>query len=328
MRVRTHLIAMPWAPPDAPSIQLACLKAHMDRALPRHGDCRTYSAFFSILHDFKGRRFQQFFQDAEDYREYVYMALYLRRFGPPALRTRQAMAVLLKAFRVPWLEPLSQATLDGLEAATRRYLERRVGPALVATGVNVVGFTLNFPQVYASVYAAEYLRRRFPNRHFLFVYGGCCASLPSVYRLLTELGLPGVVVVGEGERKLEGLVRTVAELPTADGAVGVACGGRPGRGRGGDWRAGGFRRHRPGAARDAAAEPGRAAGAGLRRILRRPAPGLRRPDRLRRLSRRDWRAHGRLTRMLRTLRLLRAQSRVERLSPAVRPSRSWRARWR
>lgn len=86
MRVRTHLLAMPWAQPDTPSIQLACLEAHLDRAWQGHSDCRAYSAFFSILHDFKGGTFLEFFRGVEEYREYIYLPLYLRRFGPPEFR--------------------------------------------------------------------------------------------------------------------------------------------------------------------------------------------------------------------------------------------------
>jgi hypothetical protein len=223
MRVRTHLIAMPWAPPDEPSIQLGALKAHLDSARQGRADCRTYSAFFSILHDFKGRRFLDFFQDVRDYREYVYLPLYLRRFGPPELRRRRAIAQVLEALRVPWAKPLSSRLLDRLERATRRYLDRRVAPRLIVKGVNLVGFTLNFPQVYSSVYAAEHLRQRFPERHFLFVYGGACASLPAVYTLLADLRVPGVIVVGEGEKKLELLVRALEALSSADASTPLAA---------------------------------------------------------------------------------------------------------
>jgi radical SAM superfamily enzyme YgiQ (UPF0313 family) len=223
MRVRTHLVAMPWSPPDTPSIQIACLKAHLDRARQGRSDCRAYSAFFSILHDFKGGAFLEFFQDVEDYREYVYLALYMRRFGPSSVRRASGIATLLKALRVTWLKPLTLPILNGLERATCRFLDRQVGPHLIARGLNLVGFTLNFPQVYASLYAAEHLRRRFPERHFLFVYGGCLASLPVVYRLLADLGIPGVVVVGEGEKKLELLVRRFEGLPPADARTALAA---------------------------------------------------------------------------------------------------------
>ena len=223
MRVRTHLIALPWAPPDTPSIQLGSLKAHLDRVSSRRSDCRAYSAFFSILHDFKGRAFQRFFQSVNLHGEYVYLPLYLRRFGPPEFRTRPAGERLLQAIREPGVKPLSWSVLSGLERATRGYLDRHVAPELIAGGLNLVGFTLNYDQVYASLYAAEHLRRRCADRRFLFVFGGSSASLPPVYRLLTDLGVPGVIVVGEGERKLELLVRTFESLPLSKAADPLAA---------------------------------------------------------------------------------------------------------
>jgi radical SAM superfamily enzyme YgiQ (UPF0313 family) len=204
---------MPWAEPDTPSIQLASLKAHVDTRLQGRCDCSTYSAFFSILHDFRGRAYRKFFRDFECYDEYLYLLLYLRRFGPSEFRRKPAVLRMLKSLRKPCNKPLSLPLLDGLERSTRRFLQCHVAPNLIAKGLNLVGFTLNYSQVYSSLYAAEYLRRRFPERHFLFVYGGSSASLPTVYELLTLLGVPGIVVAGEGETKLELLVRTIQALP-------------------------------------------------------------------------------------------------------------------
>ena len=223
MRVRTHLIAMPWAPPDAPSIQIACLKAHLDSAFQGRADCRAYSAFFSILHDFKGRTLHNFFKAVEAYGEYVYMPLYLRRFGPLKFHSKHEIVRLLETLRSPLAKPLSLPVVNGLERATRRYLDSHVAPNLVDKGLNLVGFTLNYLQVYSSLYAAEHLRRRFPKRHFLFAYGGCSASVPNVYRLMTDLGLPGVIVIGEGERKLELLVRKLRGLPLAKASTALGA---------------------------------------------------------------------------------------------------------
>jgi hypothetical protein len=214
MRVRTHLIAMPWASPDAPSIQVGCLKAYLDRLRPQP-ECRAYSAFFSILEDLRGSGFRDFFRRTASWGECLYQALYLRRFGPEGTRGRPNFLRILRALRDPLARPPAASTLDGLEQATRRYLDARVGPALIAGGLNLVGFTLNYDQVYASLYAAEHLARRFPGRRFLFVYGGSSPSFPSVYQLLCRLRVPGLVVVGEGERKLELLVRTLEALPRA-----------------------------------------------------------------------------------------------------------------
>lgn len=230
MRVRTHLLSMPWAPPDAPSIQLGGLKAHLDAVLPRQGGVRAYSAFFSILHDLKGRAFREFYLSAAAYGEHVYLPLYARRFGD--LRQRG----LPKIVRLPgWMrrlgvETLSWPTLHRLERATRGYLDEHVAPNLIAEGLNLVGFTLTHNQVYASLYAAAHLQRHAPRRNCVFVFGGCCASQPPVYRLLARLGVAGVVVVGEGEKKLELLARTFASLPpsAAASALSAAAGLDPG----------------------------------------------------------------------------------------------------
>lgn len=223
MRVRTHLIAMPWAPPEAPSIQIACLKAHLDGVLQSRGDCRAYSAFFSILRDFKGRALHKFYQTVEAYGEYVYMPLFLRRFGPLKFHSKHEIVRLLETLRSPRAKPLSLPVLDGLERATRRYLDSHVAPNLIDQGLNLVGFTLNYLQVYASLYAAEHLRRRFPKRHFLFAYGGGSASAPNVYRLMIDLGIPGVIVIGEGERKLELLVGKLQGLPLDEASTALAA---------------------------------------------------------------------------------------------------------
>jgi radical SAM superfamily enzyme YgiQ (UPF0313 family) len=221
---------MPWARPEAPSIQIASLKAHLDRALQRRDDCRAYSAFFSILHDCRGRGFQRFFRTCEFYGEQVYKHLYVRRFDPAQSRGGIELRRLLETIRSPLAQPPSLRALNGLERATRSFLDRRVAPNLIARGLNLVGFTLNFHQVYSSLYAAEHLRRTFPDRHFLFVYGGSSVSFPAVYKLLVERGVGGVIVVGEGEKKLELLVRTFEKLPfsRAGNVPGAAAGLDPG----------------------------------------------------------------------------------------------------
>lgn len=213
MRVRTHLISMPWAPPGSPSIQLGALQAHLRRALGPAADCRSYSAFFSIAHALAGgppaRAHQSFAAHGED----AYLALYLRRFRPGELSARGGLPRLLRALAARGSRPLAAVRVRALEEATRRYLDGRVGPALLARGLNLVGFTVNYDQLYASLYAAEHLRRAFPGRRLLFVFGGCSAGQPAVLRLLGRLGVPGLVALGEGEGGLERLVRALQARP-------------------------------------------------------------------------------------------------------------------
>ena len=181
---------MPWAPPESPSIQVASLKAHLDCALKEQSDCRTYSAFFSILHDLKGGAFREFCRTLIAYGEYAYLPLFLQHFGPAEFRRKAAIKRLLKALHASWVKPPSLSVLDGLDRATRRFLDRDLAPNLIARGLNLVGFTLNFHQFYSSLYAAEHLRHRFPQRHFLFVFGGFGITLPNVHKLLRDLSVP------------------------------------------------------------------------------------------------------------------------------------------
>ena len=227
MRVRTHLLSMPWASPDAPSIQLGCLTAYLRRAVPDAG-CRAYSAHFSILHALGGHAYRRAFARLAMYGEYLYQALYLRRFGPAEVRGRRPFLRLLRRLRDRDARPPGPRPVEALERVTRRYLDAEVGPALLARGLNLVGFTLNFDQTYASLYAAAHLRHAFPGRRFLFVFGGSTAIAPSAYRLLCALGVQGLVVAGEGERKLELLVRTLRALPEGADPLAAVAGLHPG----------------------------------------------------------------------------------------------------
>ena len=287
LRVRTHLIAMPWAPPESPSIQLASLKAHLDCALKEQSDCRTYSAFFSILHDLKGGAFREFCRTLIAYGEYAYLPLFLQHFGPAEFRRKAAIKRLLKALHASWVKPPSLSVLDGLDRATRRFLDRDLAPNLIARGLNLVGFTLNFHQFYSSLYAAEHLRHRFPQRHFLFVFGGFGITLPNVHKLLRDLSVPGVIVVGEGEKRLELLVRTLADLPLAKAhmALAAVAGLDPGIiviGEEVD-----FTTRNPAYYASQLKSLGELALAQLRRIFRHLKTGLRRPQDLCRFSRSD-----------------------------------------
>ena len=191
----------------------------------------------------------------------------MRRFGPASVRRKSVITNLLKALRVKWLEPLTLPLLSGLERATRRFLDRQVAPRLIARGLNLVGFTLNFPQVYASVYAAVHLRHGFRIGISCSSMAAASLSLPAVYSLLTDLGIPGVVVVGEGEKKLERLVRTFEGLPLAEArtALATVAGLDPGIIVIGE--ADRSRVAQPGTPRHADQDHGRAGAARLRRVL-------------------------------------------------------------
>ena len=67
---------------------------------------------------------------------------------------------------------LTPALLNGLERATRAYLDARMVPHLSPRGLNILGFSLAASQVYASLYCARHLAMRRPEAKTLLVFGG------------------------------------------------------------------------------------------------------------------------------------------------------------
>ena len=82
--------------------------------------------------------------------------------------------------------------------------------------INVIGFTVVYDQIYASIFAADYLRKRFRSFKLLFLFGGYSVTIPKVAEIFHNLQVPGLFVIGEGERKLEMIARTLVEIPDED----------------------------------------------------------------------------------------------------------------
>jgi radical SAM superfamily enzyme YgiQ (UPF0313 family) len=157
----------------------------------------------------------------EDMRNWVgdapYFVLYYRKYlaalHPDLVEDKTNVCGGLVAFRVPEVGGVLRmlfGSRDGLRILGERtdaYIESRIIPQLSRTGLNVVGFTCTFDQIYASVYCYRYLRERCPDVRFLFVFGGSSIGLPRTQELLQTLGIDALCVVGEGEAKLEAIVK-------------------------------------------------------------------------------------------------------------------------
>jgi hypothetical protein len=217
MQARLHLISMPWANPAMPSIQNGVLKAYVDSTLGDHIQTFTYSAFVSILLEETRRGVIDHFERLEEYEEYPYFLMFLRRYlrNAPGARGVSIDRLLsrVNANVAGADEPLTSKRLVQLELRTRRYVRDVIGPQLDAEGVNVVGFTLNYFQFYASIYCARALRELFPDHDFLFLFGGATVIYPKVAEAFERLGIEGVCVIGEGEQKLELILREVMNTP-------------------------------------------------------------------------------------------------------------------
>lgn len=217
MQTKVHLVSMPWADPELPSIQTAVLKAFLDAAFGRRVTTRTYSAFASILLRQTREGCANLMDEYRDYEEYPYFLLYARRWlrhDPQARGVSQQRVIdKINGAIDTDAEPLTSSKLERLERRTCRYVDETIVPQLTRRGVNLVGFTLNYYQLYASLYCARYLQERCPDAKFVFVYGGATVIYPKVAEVLERLGVEGICVIGEGERKLELIVREILATP-------------------------------------------------------------------------------------------------------------------
>lgn len=219
MKTRVHLVSMPWADPLNAPIQLGCLKAYLDRVFHGAVTVKTYSPFLGIMMQYESGRFHDFYPKMHRYGELPYLLLYAKKFGFPGEKkvksyTRQVAGI--KALQWDMAPPLRASLFSGLEKATCRYIDEHIAPHLIADGLNVVGLSLNYDQTYASVFCVTYLKRRFPSYKFVFLYGGMSITLPQTAAMLKALGVGGLGVIGEGEKKLEAVVARCLEAAEQD----------------------------------------------------------------------------------------------------------------
>lgn len=212
MNLKIHLVSMPWADVYVPSVQLGALKAHVDPLLPPGQSVAAHSAFSSIFLE-SGET--ELYSQLASQRELPYLLLTWSQFiegterGVEGVDTATLLAEIAAA---PGGEVMTAERLERLRAATDEYIERHIGPTLISDGMNLVGFTLNYNQVYASIYCALRLRERWPDRPLRFLFGGASAATPAVADVLRRLGLEGFGVLGEGERKLEIIAAMILDL--------------------------------------------------------------------------------------------------------------------
>lgn len=208
MKTHLHLISMPWGCPSSPCIQTGVLKAFIDKSFSGAVSVKTHAPFATIplTTGLPGT-----FAKLSEYEEYPYFLLCLRRFfenEPKTLRTKTFNSIFAKLNASRRAKhDMTKLALNKLERATEAYIDETLVPQLSKNGINLVGFSLNYAQVYASLYCARYLSEYHPNIPCLFLFGGMSASFPHVAEVLKTFGIRGLGVVGEGEKKLESLVR-------------------------------------------------------------------------------------------------------------------------
>lgn len=142
----------------------------------------------------------------------LYYQKYLAASHPDVVEDQTKLCGGLVDFCGPKVDDVFRTVFgsDGLRVLGERtdaYIENRIIPQLSRTGLNVVGFTCTFDQTYASLYCYRYLRDRLPDTRFLFVFGGSSMGLPGTQELFQTLEIDALCVVGEGEAKLEAIVK-------------------------------------------------------------------------------------------------------------------------
>lgn len=227
MAISTHLIAMPWQNHGMPSIQLGVLKSYVDRACGDFAACSNHSAHLAIP--------ARIYAAAETfglqhYGEYPYLLLCLKEFLTRGRMARggevwkQALSGINGKKKVN--RPLTRRDLSLLARHTREFLVEEVVPSLSSESLNVIGFTLNFDQVYASLFAAKTILRHAPDKKILFLFGGSNAAYPRVAKVVGRFGLPALGVLGEGEAKLAAILRLAHENENLDARrISALCAG-------------------------------------------------------------------------------------------------------
>lgn len=217
MKTKVHLISMPWATPVFPSIQTGVLKSYIDSVFKDKIVTNTYSGHLQIMFDIAQSKLFSFYEDFNNEGELLYYFVYAQTFlkgqGPSVNSDLKKFNIMLKKMG---RRTVSQTLLNRIAKATRDYLDRVVIPEIQVDACNVVGFSMNYNQVYPSLYAAKYLREKCKNTNLQFLYGGSSAAFPHTLKLLEKLELPGYCVVGEGEKKLESFLGNLLELGNSE----------------------------------------------------------------------------------------------------------------
>jgi hypothetical protein len=225
---------MPLSYPLHPSSQLGYLHAYVGQEFADRLSVRSHSAFLDILSEFAGEDMAEFFETYSLVGEEIlflvncYHEERLGRAGAPGAIAGlggKRFDELLKRYHDYDTSPdndsqqahpaISKRKIVALHDAMVSYLEHKLIPALADDGLNVVGLTATFCQVFGSIFAARYLARHTTKR-VLFVFGGSSFGLPEGTRTLARWGLDGLLVAGSGERPLTHILQACLALGPPD----------------------------------------------------------------------------------------------------------------
>ncbi|RJQ66800.1 MAG: RiPP maturation radical SAM protein 1 [Desulfobacteraceae bacterium] len=193
--LRVALVALPWPIANRPSIQLGALQAY----LKRETDWLGVDTFHPYLEVAAELGFETYHWLALD--PWASEALYAALLYPDRLeRVRRFVG---RAARAAGIKLDFDSTLEKL----RRHLESWLGRQRWED-YHLVGFSISFNQLLASLLAARRLKSRRP--HLPIVFGGPSCAGDLGRSLLTHFSEIDYVVDGEGELPLLGLCERLA----------------------------------------------------------------------------------------------------------------------
>ena len=214
MRTKLHLISTPWAHPALPSAQLGCLKAYVDRKFQGRVETKTYSAHLTLLYFFQGSECFNFFSKFVYLREYIFFIIYYDQYLKKECQGTDVPSLkdICPTLRRPQQYRITPKLISELKRSIRRYVQLEIIPHLAPSALNIIGFTLNYDQYYASALIARYLVELAPRKQLLFLWGGYGAYMPNAATLMPKIGLTGYKVLGEGERKLQAILNEALSI--------------------------------------------------------------------------------------------------------------------
>lgn len=209
MQTRLHLLSMPMHDPLHPSTQLGYLQGHVERTFAETLEVRSYSAHTQILYALEGAGMTEYFSAHRLFGEELFFLACCQAY--PRLFERvypRYMDFLLPEVHV------TREHINALCEVMRAYLRARLLPQLAPNTLNVIGMTTTFAQLFASIFAAKYVREH-SDADVLFVFGGATMALPEANRVLELWGISGLIVTGAGESPLSHILRTCLDLDSA-----------------------------------------------------------------------------------------------------------------
>lgn len=195
--LRISLISMPWSICNRPSLQLAALKAYLERERPVHVEvCHPYLKFAKAL-------------DFDTYRcisenGWAGEALFAALLFPD--RTEQAAKVFRESLKGKVSKRKTPAFAETVSLVETTCLDWFAEKSFENS--RLIGFSVCFNQLFSSLYAASLLKEHRPELPIIFGGSSCAGELG--ISLIKHFPQIDYVVDGEGEGPLLGLCSFLA----------------------------------------------------------------------------------------------------------------------